>query len=186
MKKIQILALTALLPTLAFAQVYKITNPDGSVSYTDQPQGKSKEVTPKPIQTYSAPPSIKATPSSSSTETSSDDETKKETAATYTNVAITAPKNGAAIRANDGNVNVLIDVQPGLNASLGDTITLLLNGKAVGKPGSKTGFQLNNLNRGSHTLKAILKSANGETLFSSPSVTFTIHRAHINSPAFRK
>lgn len=167
-------------PSLGGAEVYKIINPDGSVSYTDQPTENAEQISTEPsppITTSKPAKTTRKTPAADSTTTSE----KQAEPVTYTSFSIVAPKNGESIRANNGTITVTIKIIPGLAANQGDKITLFLDGKPVGKPGSQTSFKLQNLDRGSHTVSATLKNAKGQILHAAPSVSFHIIRAHINS-----
>jgi hypothetical protein len=108
--------------------------------------------------------------------TPTDSIVKKDTSA-YTNISIIKPYLNETIRDNNGNIAVVIDLEPVLRP--GDHILLFMDDKEVVKGKTKTSFALNNVDRGSHTIRATVVDKTGAALISSKSVIFHLHRAII-------
>src|SRR5690606_2408215 len=99
----------------------------------------------------------------------------------YSRLEITGvPDGDASLRANAGSFGVGVSLEPSLRE--GDLLQLLLDGQPVSPPGRQTRFQLESLDRGSHSLQALVLRG-GETVQRSASVPFTVQRVHIGSPA---
>ena len=107
------------LPTFSAASVYKITHPDGSVSYSDQPSDNAQQII-TPVAPSSSP-APKQKPKTSSSAQSKEPE-KEDKPVVYTSFSIASPQNGATIRANDGKLTVSIKIVPGIVAAQGDLI----------------------------------------------------------------
>ena len=93
----------------------------------------------------------------------------------YSHFAIISPANDQTIRNNNGDFQVAIDIRPKLG--IGHSIRLEMNGKVVQSAGSAF-ISLANIDRGTHTLVAIVLDADGKTLRKSKPVTIHLHRAH--------
>lgn len=99
----------------------------------------------------------------------------------YTSLNVIAPKQGQAIRANDGDVSVALTVSPKLRP--GDRIVVTLDGQEVSRSTSRVA-NLTNLDRGEHTLQVNIVNKAARSLISAESVTFNVLRnsALINKP----
>ncbi len=98
----------------------------------------------------------------------------------YESVQIVSPGTDETIHDNNGDVAVTAAVSPPLRP--GDHLVLLLDGSTAAA-GPQPVFQLNGIDRGSHTLQARVEAADGTILATSPPVTFYMWRA---SSLFRK
>ena len=145
-------------------KVYKIIQPDGSVEFTDEPPPGSN-ATPITVEPLNTTPPL-ATPAQEAQAASPAD-------AGYTKFRITSPDDDAAIRDNAGNVNVDVALEPPLRS--GDTIDIMLNGTVVGG-GKQTAITLSNVERGSHTVQAVVKNGAGKVVARSNSVSFSLQR----------
>ena len=165
MKQLFLVLCVALASSAVQAQkVYKIIQPDGTVEFTDAPPpdvpAQQIEIPPLNTSNQLAPPSDSATQSATG-------------AKGYSEFRITHPANGEAIRDNAGNVNVDLSLEPSLRT--GDKIELYLDGQSIGG-GKDTGITLADMDRGSHSIKAVVKNAAGQVVARSNSVTFTLQR----------
>ena len=143
--------------------VYKVIQPDGTVEFTDEPK-PGEEATQIEVEPLNTTPPL-ATPGEQAAAAPAQ--------AGYTSVRITSPDDNAAIRDNAGTVNVDVALDPALRS--GDTIDILLDGQVVGG-GSKTAITLNNMDRGSHRVQAVVKNGSGEVVARSNTVTFSLQR----------
>lgn len=157
---------------VSYAQIYKWTDAQGNVHFTDVPHDGAEKVKINESQTYSPPK-----PMNSNVPVQNEDPTPKNTARTYKLIEITQPQNEATIRNNLGFVVVSIQLEPDL--SPGDVVQLLFDGAPIGEPQANLTFQLNGVYRGAHTVAAQVQTAGGEVLNTSEPVTFFMHRARI-------
>ncbi|MCK5895730.1 MAG: DUF4124 domain-containing protein [Cocleimonas sp.] len=99
--------------------------------------------------------------------------TKQKTKKTYTRLAILAPKHNQAIRANNGDATVMLSLTPKLLPI--HTLSVFLDGKKITE-GALRMVNLTNLDRGKHSLFALIKGKNGEEIIKSRVIVFTIIR----------
>ncbi|HUV98862.1 MAG TPA: hypothetical protein VMV70_06325 [Gallionella sp.] len=92
----------------------------------------------------------------------------------YRVARIVSPKPDATVHNNSGNLVVTVATSPPLHA--GDRITLLLDGRTVSS-GYGQRFQLQGINRGSHTLRVHVNAPDGKVLAVSAPVTFHMWQA---------
>lgn len=88
-----------------------------------------------------------------------------------------SPRDGETIRSNNGDIEINIT----LSRALSDTeqLQLLMDGQPIGAPSTKTVWQLNNLDRGTHRY-SIQIVGSGKIIASSSVVTVYLHRASVN------
>jgi|AMFO01.1.fsa_nt_gi hypothetical protein len=154
----------------AVAEVYKRTNPDGSVEFTDVPSKQEEEPVPlNPTNTFEAPsaPLQQSTPK------------PKASQEKYSAISITSPANEATIRDNTGAITVNVSLTPALQS--GHKLVLLVDGSQKGESTSGS-FELTNLDRGSHSLAAQVLDDAGKTVISSTAVTIFLHRQSVIKP----
>ena len=151
------------------ATVYKWVDEDGVTHYSDQPHENAEKVQLTQPQTYSAPRA--ANRSQQSPE-------PKQAANTYT-CEVTQP-------ANDQNfpnaTSVTIGAQISPPPQSGDQGFLLLDGARVPKwsGGSVT---IDPIDRGTHSVQAIVQDSNGKVVCQSATVSFTILQPSVMNPA---
>lgn len=175
MKKLAILSLLYFSCAPVGAEIYKITLPDGSVTYSDQPADQAKKLVPPATQTYTpqAAPLKQARPAA----------TQQSQPQPYQLITIDQPKHNATIRDNNGNLSVQLHASPPLQTDFGHRLVLLMDGQSLNDDTGKPNYQLNNIDRGTHTLKATIQDANDNTLIESATVQFHMKRS---SALFRK
>lgn len=156
----------------ASAEIYRYTDERGNPVYTNQPpQGVASE------SVQLGPTNTVAAPAPSQPRAQSDDEADLR----YSRIEITGvPDDDATLRANAGTFEVGVSLEPSLRE--GDLLQLLLDGQPITAAGTQTRFHVESLDRGSHSLQAVILR-DGEPLQHSASVTFTVQRVHIGSPA---
>ncbi|MEE8514744.1 MAG: DUF4124 domain-containing protein [Gammaproteobacteria bacterium] len=152
------------------AVVYRWVDENGHVVYSDRPQPGAQVLEEKDVQTVDAPPVELIRPKSDA-KTSA-----KNGFAGYKRVAVMSPQNDEPVRENAGNVTVSVTLEPGLQTKLGHKLALFVDGAQISEPGTATQFQLNNMNRGAHTLEAKVIGADGSVIKSSSLVTFHMLR----------
>lgn len=182
------LVLTMLVtPLLVHAKIYKTVDEDGNVSYSDTPPADVETRAESTIEleinnTYNAEDFTPApTPANNAIKGSQpgdivstgDPGTPAKPTAVYQTITITAPAADANLRSNSGNVTLSISLQPGLVP--GDQVRFFLDGKPVGTV-TGTSLSLTNIDRGTHTLAAVVLDGAGKPRISSNTSSFSIQR----------
>jgi hypothetical protein len=152
----------------AHAEIYRWVDADGNTVYGDNPPKKSaaKPVN-LPLLTVAdspAPPQNKREPAK---------EEQKEEAEAYSDFKITSPTTDEAIRANEGNLTVTLSLKPALKA--GDELVLYMDSKQVAA-GASLSFPLTEVERGEHSVFAVLNDADGNIIQNTEPVKFSLLR----------
>ena len=151
----------------AQTKIYKWVLPDGSIQYSDSPQEEgAKAVELPPLQIYSAPRRAQAA--------ESETEAGKAKDGRYDSVKVVSPKADESIRDNGGTVSVRVALKPSLYPD--HTIEILMDGQPIGS-GKGTSVTVTNVDRGTHSVSAVVKNAQGATVASAPGITFHLLRA---------
>ena len=149
-------------------KIVKYTLKNGEVIYSDTPPPEAatgEDVTVEPLQTFSTPPAPRLEES-----TGREDEPEE---VGYEEFKVTSPENDTTIRDNGGNVHVSLSLSPGLQS--GHSIEIFMDGQAIGS-GSSTSLTLADVDRGTHTVRATVKDAEGKDVVRSNSVIFHLRR----------
>ena len=155
-----------IIPLPAITDTYRSVDADGRTTFSDQQKtpdaekinvGKPHKI--QSIDTGSLNPS-KPGP--------------KPKANRYTNLKIVSPSDGQVHRDNAGNITVSAQVTPGLRGS--DKFVLYLDGNKV-QSGSSPQFNLQNIDRGTHSVSIAIVDASGKSLLSSAAISFSLLRA---------
>ncbi|HKK16496.1 MAG TPA: DUF4124 domain-containing protein [Gammaproteobacteria bacterium] len=165
--RIFLLILVLLLSTSVRADVYRSVDENGNTVYSDKPSPDAEKIQIDEVQTIEGDdvePFVYTPPSRD-----------KEGVSPYTQVQISSPQNNQTIRSNAGNVSVTLIVQPGLIP--GHKVALYLDGSIVAEGGLQ--IELEDVERGTHSLAAAIKSPNGKELKRSAPVIFTVQRAAV-------
>lgn len=161
----------ALLPALAPAAVYKWTDANGTVHFTDTPREGAEEVHVAPPQTYTPAPLPPIPPRPEAPPPAID----------YTRFELTAPAQEATLRDNTGDITVTFVLEPALKVGRGHKLVVLLDGQAQ-PPVKANTVILKNVDRGSHSLQGQIVDARGEVLMASQAVTVHLFRQSIMAP----
>ncbi len=175
------LALTA---TTSFAKIYTWKDASGRTVYGDNPpqQNKAKEVLTQELTIVPGfkDPSLEqnkvnqaaeGNPDASNTDNTNDESSN------YESFNITYPTNDLSIRSNSGNITSSFELTPGLKKS--DTLFIYLDGKKVVEDSKSLSASFSNLDRGSHSMFAVIRNHNGDVLINSNTVTFHVLRNSI-------
>jgi Domain of unknown function (DUF4124) len=173
MPRALILAL-ALLPLLGYGQqIYKSTDANGNVVYSDQPPADGAEVQRIEVpqtNTTPAPAVIHRLPTEPAT--------TEQQAVNYT-ISIISPTDETTIAMGPGNFSVSASVSPAL---AGDhSLQLKLDGANRGEPQKQANWQLTNVFRGAHDLSVALVNSAGEELGNSDPVRIYVLRPSIHN-----
>ena len=169
--KIAVLAL-ALAATSAWAQIYKSTDEEGNVVFTDTPppDTSTQQVELQRTNTAPPPPDLpRATPSENSPE-------PEDPAAPQ--AIITAPANETTIPMGGGNFSVSAHVEPRLDRGQG--LRLTMDGEPQGQPQASGFWDLTNVFRGAHDLVVEVVEADGTVVSSSAPVRVYVMRPSVN------
>ncbi|MGD8570129.1 MAG: DUF4124 domain-containing protein [Gammaproteobacteria bacterium] len=177
--KTLIVLLLSLAVATVQAAVYKHVDEDGNISYADHPQhpGDKPINVPPPAMTFDSKPPKKTFTTPSFGE--SNNKKKSETPETaYSAVTFLKPDNDQAIRANGGVFPVKVASQPALNTKAGDRYVVLVDGEKH-QTSESASFNLENMNRGTHSISVQVESSKGKVLASSSSITIHVLRASV-------
>jgi hypothetical protein len=170
-------ALIALCVLAAFvgraAVVYKWTDADGVVHFSDQPvPGAEKIITGAAPARAAAAPSQVAPPAAAA----------KPKPPAETAFSIESPTPDATFFA--GAISVRAHLEPALQPN--QAIAWLLNGEPLDQPPDALAFQLDDLARGTYTLNATVTDTDTHETQSSAAVTFFVQKPSMLSPAHQK
>ncbi len=150
------------------ADIYKSVDDEGTIHYSDKETEGAEPVELSKGITYPAPDVSNGTASKEGLQQEFN----------YTSISIVKPEMNETIHDNSGNVTVGITLVPVLRPK--HTITLYMDGKELLKGKKETSFNLQNIDRGSHTLRASVLDKNSVVLISSKSVIFHLRRVTVN------
>lgn len=147
------------------AQIYKTTDKDGNVIYSDQPSENSAVIEVKSINTIPA--------STSKTSDQPPEQTTIDHTQVYKILAIKSPANGTIIANGLNPFNVSINLQPPLAPQ--HKLQFTVDG-AVIATGKATSFTVKSLNRGTHNLQVAIIDQSGKRLRQSKTVSVFAYR----------
>lgn len=154
------------------APYFKYKDKNGAIIYSDTPPyaGAVPLNAPK-LQTT---PAIKIKPKEKKPEP-----VAKKAETKYLSFAIFQPLNEATIRDNEGNIPITLKLIPELNTREGHYLNYFLDGKLVKKKSTALNVTLNDVDRGSHKIKAEIRNKKGKLLKTTPSSVVNLHRISI-------
>lgn len=159
---------------MAAADVYRWTDADGTVHYSDSPTDGAEKVE---LGETSVVPTLKPTPRSNSSERYR----SGASGAGYSKIGIASPAHEQTLRNVEG-ITVSVILEPSLRADEGHAIQLYYDGNAQGEPQAGTQFVISEAERGAHTLAAAVLDANGKVVLRSADSVFFLHRRSILHP----
>ena len=151
--------------------VYKVTDTDGNVTFTDTPPLSSDSIVEEqPVHTPNS-----ATP----TETMRNPATLVTVeGSTRYDTRIVAPANNSTIPMGPGNFTVQAALNPRLAPD--ENLQLLLDGEPVGAPQRIANWQLTNVYRGEHRLQVVRLDGSGTQRDTSAASTVYVMRPTVN------
>lgn len=154
------------------AQVFKRTGPDGQVHFSDIPGSDAEQIEVTPVQTIGLPP----VPDRTDTTAAGTPDGRPSATSLYTDFAIVSPGDGEAIRANDGDIEVRLALQPELRP--GHRIVLKLDGEdgEQVESGERLSIRLTNLSRGLHSVEAVIIGDKDRILAETGPISFNVLR----------
>jgi hypothetical protein len=159
-------------PLVLAATVYKWVDENGVVHYSDQPHPNAEKVHVESAQTYKAGTS----PNTESYGAPSAPPPQEG----YAGCAVSSPADDESLT-NVESVTIAVRTDPALRP--GDQIYILIDG-ALANNGAATGnsYTLSPVERGTHTVQAVVKNSNGGLMCQSPGITFHVHLPSIQNP----
>ncbi|NNE59625.1 MAG: DUF4124 domain-containing protein, partial [Woeseia sp.] len=155
----------------ASAQVYKWTDADGVVHYSDQPTPGAEiiDIQENTIRTRRARVAPRSAPS---------DETPDTAAAfSYESISFSAPVSEQTLWNIGGNLSVAVSLTPGLRPT--HQVRLYFDGEM--RPINGLGTQLEEVWRGAHNLQAEVVDENGALLIRSEPIRFFVQQTSIQN-----
>ncbi len=154
-------------------KIYKVIRPDGTVEFTDvpPPDEPAQQIEVPPLNTIEplAPPRESATEKAAAPKSY------------YDRLTIDKPESGQTVQDNQGNVEVVLTLDPQINTDEGHKIQILYDGQEHGEPSSSLEQTLKGVARGGHTVGAQVIDKRGRVLIRSQPVSFQMTHA---SPLF--
>lgn len=163
--------------TGAYAELFKWKDADGNIIYSDQPPpGQAKEdaqVDKETLPEIISLPAVEASNTPNRAKSTESNLTKS-----YQDLAIVTPEHDTSIRENSGNVTISVRVLPNIFVERGHKLVIYMDGVEVSK-GEQTIVTLNNVDRGTHLVKASIVNSRGQVIKETSITSFTLHRYHI-------
>jgi len=169
-KLVLVVSLMILTICASYAQVYKWTDSQGNVHFSDIPHTGAEKINVIDAQTFSPPKPINNVSDDS-------DSDKKKKPRTYKKFEITEPANEGTVRNNQGYVVINVLLEPDLTP--GDKLQLLFDGSAIGEPQPNLTFKLSGVYRGAHNIAVQVLNPKGDVLKTTETITFFMHRARV-------
>jgi hypothetical protein len=163
--------LMLLAPLAAFATIYKWVDENGVIHYSDQPHENAQKVQLGKAQTYNAqrytppPDGPPRDPSQQGPVT--------------TQCVLVSPEDQQTME-NSDTVPVAVQVDPAPN---GNTLVIvMLDGRAVASQAGAGQFTLTGVERGEHSLTAVVRDGTGRVTCTTGSVTFFVRMPSVQNP----
>jgi hypothetical protein len=156
--------------------VYKWVDENGVVHYSDQPHPNAEKIQLQAAQTYKSIPANNSTtgaqtPAPSSTATQSG----------YRGCAVVEPQDDQSF-ANLDSLNVVVQTDPALHP--GDQVFVTYDGQPLnGNTATGGHFTISPVERGTHTLQAVVRDSGGTVVCQAPSVSFNVHQPSVLNPS---
>lgn len=158
----------------AIAEVYRVVNADGTVTYTDNPPAGDPTVEPMDLPTINTQPGLQMPAM-----TKKVDDKEEEGFSGYSQISIASPAPGATIPPGYEQIPVKVSTEPGLQT--GHLIQLMFNGKPYGSPSFTTSFSISPLIRGEHSIQARVLDSNNDIVGQSGTTTVHVKRHSIQN-----
>jgi hypothetical protein len=182
MRLLPLLLISIVTVTSAHAgKIYSWKDANGHTVFGDNPvhADKAKEIIQEPmniIPGYRDPDVVakENAMKAAADAANNNSENTDEEAYTYTSFKIASPQSGETFRDNSGNTKIEFNLTPRLQE--GDTITVYVDGKKKIEGSQSLNITLTGLDRGDHSVFAVVRNPEGDVLLNSDTVTFTLLR----------
>jgi hypothetical protein len=161
---------------LLAATVYRWVDENGVVHYSDQPHANAEKVQVSAPQTYKS-----GQYSNAASGAPPQDPGASAPAPAYQGCSIAQPFDGQDF-SNIPSLAIAVRTDPGLHP--GDQVFIMMDGGLInGGAATGTQFVLTPVDRGTHTMQALIRDGNGTLQCQSPPVTFNVHQVSAANPA---
>jgi hypothetical protein len=167
-------------PLVAAQVAYTWVDKNGVVHFSDTPNQGAKTIDLPNLEAVAPAPKVESTqsqiPLANKPEDAEELSQPQSEKPLPLQLTMLSPKHGDTLRSNRG----LIDVQLEMNRKLGigEQLQLLFDGNPYGAPQNHSTWQLNNIDRGTHTLSVQAKRS-GKLIASTSPITVHLHRASV-------
>lgn len=162
-----LLIFTSFCAFTASATLYKGLDADGNTVYSDTPFEDAEKFTPPSISVMDAPKdAVDKKPV----------EEDKPAEFKYMSFDIVSPTNNQTIH-NNPDINVSLNLKPGLNAEKNHSIWLLVDGKPVVKNSQDLSLQIGRLDRGAYNLQAQVRDEEGKEVVKTRTIVIFVKQA---------
>ncbi|MDZ7788227.1 MAG: DUF4124 domain-containing protein [Halofilum sp. (in: g-proteobacteria)] len=175
MKRLLMILLPAALAAgpVAASEIYRTTDADGNVVFTDEPPSENAE--PVELDPLTTVKPVEGEPDGASSAGTSGEEPDTPSNG-ISGIAIAYPENEKGIRHNGGNVPFRVALEPeGATLPRGHQVEIILDGEPRGRAAS-TQVTVSPVERGPHTVRARIIDNAGQTRYESESVKFYLLR----------
>jgi len=159
---------------------YTWVDKDGVVHFSDTPSQGAKAISLPNLESSAPAPRVESTeslaPQAKNTPEPQTDEKPKADKPLPLSLSMLTPQHDETIRSNPGSINIQLEANRKLG--IGEQLQLFLDGKPYGAPQSRLTWQLNDIDRGTHTL-AVQAKRSGKLIASTSPITVHLHRASI-------
>ena len=155
----------------ALAEVYRIVDEEGKVTFTDKPPHGASTKEKVHLPTANIQPALKTAPVVKTVEDEIDG---------YHEIAILTPTQDTTIPPGQETVAVQVNLKPTLKA--GHLIQLLFSGQPYGLPTATTSFSIGSLIRGENSVQVQVIDTEGNVIGHSNTVTIHIKRGSALHP----
>jgi len=177
MLRLLITVLSCLPLVVSAGNFYKWVDKKGVTHYDEKKPRHDAEVLALP----DFPPAAPNVPySSQRRDVGNEEGSDAESGVGYSKFAIAKPEQNETIRSSEGIVNISFFLAPGLRGE--DKIVVTLDGQKLKDKLGSTQFSLKGIPRGTHTLKADIVNAKGQTVTSTSTVSFHLRQHSILFP----
>ena len=165
------LALVAV-PAFAAQTVWKWVDEKGVTHFSDQPVPGATKMELNSAPRSSSEPTPTYTPPTTTT---------RPTGPAYARLAVESPQQDESIVNTGGKVVVRLATSPALAQD--HVVSLFLDGaKVEGFPPSGSSYELSDVPRGTHTLKVVVSSQQGQMIQESQPTTFHVRQESVAKP----
>ena len=188
--------------TAASAEIYRWTDTSGKQIYGDEPPEDARAIEPVELPTLTVAERFKGNtkPTNNQAPTAQapsedpvntvvavKDTTKSENesaaAGGYEKFSILVPSVDEVVRSNAGALNIKLDIQPALKKDHG--VVLYIDGRQVGETATDS-IDITGVERGIHSVFAVLHDAEDNILGNTEAVNFTVVRASVASASSKQ
>jgi len=165
----------------AEGQIYKVVNPDGSITFTDQkPAPGAEPVELKPLSVVETDIQVPEPAEEAAADAAAAEPTARELKRMFSDFRIIQPQNEETFWGTENQVTVSWGASKPIPDDL--RVVLYVNGEGQSAPGAGSTTLM--LERGEHQVYAVLRDARNRRVVATETVTFFVkqHSVNFNRP----